>query len=148
MKNISCKKCGSSHKVKNGLVRNKQRYKCTDCGYNYTLGDTRGKVKAEAKALAVLLYGSGKASYGMISKLFNVSRPAVLQWIRTIGKMLPLPEISTDIKEVQIDEMWHFISKKNKKYGYGEPWIVLESKPSDGLLAIVMLKPFKDFMTD
>ena len=148
MNSSSCKKCGSDHKVKNGLVRKKQRYKCNDCGCNYTLGDARGKVKPEAKALAVLLYGSGKASYGMIARLFNVSRPAVLHWIRTIGRMLPSPEISAEIKEVQIDEMWHFIRKKNKKYGSGEPWIVLESEPSDGLLAIVMLKPFKNFMTN
>jgi hypothetical protein len=31
------------------------------------------KVSIEAKALAVLLYGSGKASYGMIARLFKQS---------------------------------------------------------------------------
>jgi len=138
-----CKKCNSIQSVKNGLVRGKQRYRCIECGCNYTVGDERGKIKPEAKALAVLLYGSGKASYGMIARLFNVTRPAVLHWIKTIGKFLPAPEITSEVKEVQVDEMWHFINKKNKKYGSGEPWIVFEKELSDGLLGIVMLKHFK-----
>lgn len=70
----------------------------------------------------------------------------MLNWVRSIGRTLPEPSIEKTIKEVQIDEMWHFINKENKKYGYGEPWIVLESKPLDGLLAVVMLKPFKNSM--
>jgi transposase-like protein len=109
-----CKKCGSQSIVKNGIVRQKQRYKCKDCSYNFTIGDAREKVSLEAKALAMLLYGSGKASYGMIARLFNVSRTAVLHWIRKMGKALPIPEIDTEVKEVQIDEMWHFIEKKTK----------------------------------
>jgi hypothetical protein len=36
------------------------------------LGDNRGRIKPEAKALGMLLYGSGKVSYGMIARLFNV----------------------------------------------------------------------------
>jgi transposase-like protein len=148
MNAVSCKKCGSTNAVKNGKVRNQQRYKCKDCGLNYICRDSRRKVKPEAKALAVLLYGSGKASYGMIARLLNVSRTAVLQWIRSIGKQMPLPEIDSELEEVQIDEMWHYINKKKKKYGFGEPWIVLETEPSDGLSAIVMLKPFKNFMNN
>jgi len=135
-----CKRCESINTVNNGKVRNKQRFKCKDCGYNFVLGDDRGKIRPEAKALALLLYGSCKASYGMIARLFNVSRTAVLYWIRTMAKSLPEPIVDTKVEEVQIDEMWHFINKKNKKYGYGEPWIVLETEPSDGVLAIVMLK--------
>ena len=140
---IICKKCSSTKFVKNGKVREKQRYRCLECKLNFIVGDKRGKIRPEAKALGLLLYGSGKASYGMIARLFKVSRAAVLYWVRTIGKELPKPEIDSSIQEVMIDEMWHFISKKNKKYGFGEPWIVLETKPLDGLLAIVMLKHFK-----
>jgi transposase len=136
----TCKRCNGINVVNNGKVRGKQRYKCKDCGYNFIEGDSRGKIRPEAKALALLLYGSGKASYGMIARLFNVSRTAVLYWIKAIGKTIPEPVIDTELKEIQIDEMWHFINKKNKKYGSGEPWIVLETKPSDGILAIVMLK--------
>jgi len=58
------------------------------------------------------LYSIGKASYGFIAKLFNVNMTAVLKWIRNIG--IPEPKIDGEIKEIQIDEMWHFIVKKTK----------------------------------
>jgi hypothetical protein len=64
-----------------------------------------------------------------------------------MGRSLPIPEIDTEVKEVQIDEMWHFI-EKNKRYRSDEPWIVLEVKPSDGLLAIVRLEPSRNYMND
>lgn len=141
---IICKKCGSDHYVKSGKVRDKQRYQCKSCGTNFVLGDEREKVSAQGKALAVLLYGSGKASYGFIANLFQVSRTAVLKWIRSAAANLPEPTIDSDIEEVQLDEMWHFINKKNKKYGSGEPWIALQTKPLHGVLAIVLLKPLND----
>lgn len=140
--NKVCKRCGSLIVVSNGKVRGQQRYKCKECGYNFVEGDHRERTKPEAKALALLMYSSCKASYGMIARLFNVSRTTVLNWIRTIGKSLPEPEIESEVQEVQMDEMWHYINKKNKKYGSGEPWTVIETEPSDGLLAIVMLRRF------
>lgn len=140
---LTCKKCGSKNYVKNGKVRGKQRYLCKDCNYNFVEGDSRAKVSPFGRALALLLYGTGSASYGFIAKLFNVSRTAVLHWIRSEAKKLPEPQIEAEIKEVQLDEMWHFIDKKNKKYGYGEPWIVLQTELSDGLLGIVLLKRLK-----
>jgi len=145
---IICKNCGSNHCTKNGKVRGKQRYRCKSCQYNFVVGDQREKAGPEAKALAVLLYSTGKSSYGFISKLFNVSRTAVLKWIRNVARCLPEPTIDGQIKEVQIDEMWHFINEKNKSYGYGEPWIVLQIKPLVGPLAIVLLKPLKSFIVN
>ena len=140
MQEIVCKKCGCIRYVKSGFIRGNQRYKCNDCGCNFKLGDHRGKIKSEAKALALLLYGSGNASYGMIARLFNVSRSAVLYWIRSMGSKLPEPVVDTELNEVSIDEMWHFIRKKNEKFGYDGKWIVVTTRPSDGLLAIVMLR--------
>jgi transposase-like protein len=140
MQDIICKRCGSIHCVKSGYIRNNQRYKCNDCGYNFKLGDNRGKIKPEAKALALLMYGSGKASYGMIARLFNVSRSTVLYWIRTMGSKLPEPVVDSEIEAVSIDEMWHFLNKKNEKFGCGGQWIAVTTRPSAGLLAIVMLK--------
>jgi len=141
---IICKKCGSTCCIKKGKANNKQRYKCKSCGYLFVLGDKRKKITEEGKALAVLLYSTGKASYGFIARLFNVSRTAVLKWIRTIGKGLPEPSVDSEIKEVEIDEMWHFLNKKNEKYGSGEHWIAVQIKPLDGLLAIVLLKQLKN----
>jgi transposase-like protein len=140
MQDIRCKKCGSNNYVKSGSIRDNQRYKCKECGSNFKVGDNRGKISSEAKALGMLMYGSGKASYGMIARLLKVSRPAVLYWIRTMGSKLPEPVVDTEIDEVSIDEMWHFLNKKKEKFGCGEQWIAVTTKPLDGLLAIVMLQ--------
>jgi len=38
----------------------------------------------------------------------------VLYWIKSIGAKLPEPNIDNNLQEVAIDEMWHFIQKKQK----------------------------------
>ena len=76
----------------------------------------------------------------MIARLFKVSRSTVLYWIRSMGSRLPEPVVSGEIAEVSIDEMWHFINKKNEKFGYGGRWTVVTTEPLDGLSAVVILR--------
>ena len=110
------------------------------------MGDNRGHVHPSLKALAVIMYGSGKASYGMIARLLKVSRTTVLYWVKTIGSKMPDPPIDTEIDEIEIDEMWHYIGKKKERYGFGERLTVVTTKPSDGILEIVMLIPLRSSM--
>lgn len=142
---ISCKDCGSFKIVRNGKARRHQRYKCKSCGLSFIEGDRRQKTPIEAQALAVLLYGMGKSSYGFIAKLFKVSRTAVYQWIRNFCEDIPPPIVPEGDYDLEFDEMWHFINSKKTNSGYGKQWIVLKGEPLPGLLAIVMLKPSKNF---
>jgi len=65
---IKCKKCNSSYVVKNGFVRDKQRYKCTECKYNFVEKDKRIISDMEKKkALSILLYSQGKGSFRFIA---------------------------------------------------------------------------------
>ena len=145
---ISCKHCSHPSVVKNGHVRGKQRYKCKSCGYNFTLGDARAHPNAAARrAFAILLYGIGKSSYGFITKLFGVTPAAVQKWIKKEADLMQEPEISSDIMEIEFDEMWHFIESKKTKNGSSRPWIVLQAEPSPGLQAVVMLQPSQSSMT-
>ena len=77
-----CPRCQNKHFVKNGFVNENQRYKCPACGYQWTLTTLRGH-PSEHKRLSVLLYCHGP-SMNAISKLFDVSVPAVLNWIRAL----------------------------------------------------------------
>ena len=144
-----CKRCSNNRRiVKNGLVRGKQRYRCSQCGYNFVLGDGRQEMYygSEAKALAVLMYGMMKNSYGMIAKLFKTSRKTVYCWIKSAGQKMPDPIIENDIQDLEFDEMWHFIQSKKTKFGFGKHWTVAKGKPLPGLSVIVMLKHSEDFM--
>jgi transposase len=140
-----CKKCSSEQYVKNGITREKQRFKCKYCGYNFVHGDLREKVSPGGKALAILLYGRGKASYSFIAKLLKVSPAAVMKWIKHEADRLPDPDISSSIKEVSFDEMWHFLNKKKEKFGSGGQWSVFEIKPLDGLSGLVLLQHSESF---
>ena len=54
---IACKNCQDTHTVKNGFVRDKQRYKCNVCGYNFVRGDERHSHATEVKkALCMIVY--------------------------------------------------------------------------------------------
>lgn len=145
---IACKRCNSGEYVKNGKVRGHQRYRCKSCGYNFIEGDNRVNESLPAKkALAVLLYSLSKASFTMLGKLFGHSPSLIYGWINEAGAALLEPEISSDIKEIEFDEMWHFLKSKKTKNGSSRPWIVAQGEPFAGLQAVVMLIPSGDSMT-
>ena len=49
-----CPKCGRKEKVKNEFMRGKQRYKCKNCGCNYTGG--RNGYPEDIKQKAIKYY--------------------------------------------------------------------------------------------
>ena len=113
MSEISCRRCAGATFVKNGTVRGHQRHRCKACGCNFTATPERGK-PAAMRALAVLLYGLGNASQGMIAKLLGVSHVAVYRWVRAAGEATPAPSAEAAGGIVQIDEMWHFVNGKKQ----------------------------------
>jgi transposase len=144
---IKCKKCNNNQTVKNGFIRGSQRYKCSNCKYNFVDGDKRTNHSTEVKkALAVILYSSSKASFNFLGKLFGVNKSSVYKWINNVAKHIPEPSVSSSIKEMEFDEMWHFIGSKKTKNGSSKPWIVVQTELLHGLQAIVMLQPSESFM--
>ena len=144
---MNCKNCSADTVVRNGKVRHKQRYKCKSCGYNFVEGDSRVKYETSIKrAFAVILYSIGKSSYGFIAKLFGVTSPAVMKWLKKEALSIKEPVVESTIRNIEFDEMWHFIQSKKTRDGLSKPWIVMQGEPLPGLSAIVMLKPSKDFM--
>ena len=77
----TCKRCHSTHTVKHGFVRQKQRYQCKNCGYEFVEGDQRStpKVHPALKVLAQLLCLCG-LSFNLIAKLLKVSNSSVQCW--------------------------------------------------------------------
>ena len=114
MSGLGCKHCGSGSYVRNGMAHGRQRYRCKACGRSFTATPPRGKPPA-MKALAVLLYGLGNVSQGMIAKLLGVSHVAVYKWVRAAGEDAPTPSATPSSGIVQIDEMWHFVNGKKTR---------------------------------
>lgn len=112
---LTCKACGSTHYTKNGRVRGVQRYRCKGCGLNYVRGDRRVAPKRTAqRALAVILYALGKASFGFLGKLFGVSRTTAYHWIRAEAERLGEAKVPGGLLEMEFDELWHFTGSKKQ----------------------------------
>ena len=140
-----CKNCKSRSVVKNGIVREKQRYKCKECGYNFVLGDGRTNEKIAAKkAMCVLLYTLSKASYNGLARIFDTWPSLVYRWIVEAGAKLPDEPVPGDIKHMEFDEMWHFVGSKKRSYGSLKHLIVADGEPWPGCSAVVILKPSND----
>ena len=135
-----CPKCAQTHVSKNGHVQAVQRWKCRACGYEFTRTTPRGEPAAK-KALALLLYSMGRASYGIIARILQVSRTTVYRWVRQTAERLPAPTIPAEMHEIEFDEMWHFLGAKKRSAGSGKPWTVLQGELSPGLSVVVMLQP-------
>ena len=115
---VECKNCKSKNTTKNGKARNKQRYKCKACKYNFVIGNAHKSLSKQAKkAMVVMLYSMGKMSYSMLAKIFGVTNGTIHNWVKEASEYLPDIEIADDVKEIEFDEMWHYIVKKNGNYG-------------------------------
>lgn len=144
MAEIICKGCGASDYVKNGYVRGLQRYRCKECGCNFTATAPRGK-PAAMKALAVLLYAMANVSFCSIARLLKVSDVAVLKWVRAKARKRPEPEPSGHIAIVTLDEMWHFLKKRPTSSGSGGRMILCSSERSPGFWVSVTMPHVNGF---
>lgn len=143
-----CKNCKSEKIVRNGIVRQKQRYRCKECGYNFVEGDGRTNEKIAAKkAMCVILYSLGKASYNMLAHIFDTWPSLVYRWIKDAGAKLPDQEVSGEITQMEFDEMWHFIGNKKTSFGLSRPLTVAHGELWPGCSAVVILQPSGDYTT-
>ena len=136
----SCPKCNSFETVKNGFICNRQRYKCKGCGYQFTRTTLRGRPMRD-KLFAIVLYMHG-LSLNAIAKIFKVSAPAVLKWVRKFARdNYEKPKPGSAVV-MEVDEMWHYLQKKPKNFGSGRLIVVIPVNSLTGNVAIVMEKPF------
>jgi len=144
---LTCKKCNSINFTKSGYMNDKQRFRCKDCGCNFTEGDGRTKDStAVKKAIAIMLYTTARTSFRRIGKILGVDHSLVYRWIREVAETLPDPIVPADITEVELDEMWHFIKTKKANSGSSRQLTVVQGEPLHGLQVIVMLKQSDDFI--
>jgi len=138
---LSCRKCNSTNFVKSGYMNEKQRFRCKNCGCNFTEGDGRTNDSTAVKiALAILLYTTARTSFRRIGKLLKVDHSLVHRWIKEAALALPEPTVADNITDIELDEMWHFIKAKKTNSGLSKQLTVVQGEPLHGLQAIVMLK--------
>lgn len=77
-----CKRCGSAQVVKNGRVREKQRYLCKQCGYHFVEGDQRETGMSDVlKALCTVFQALGAKNYRWIGKYMKRDISLIHKWM-------------------------------------------------------------------
>ena len=142
---MNCPKCSFEKSVKSGIIKERQRYKCKNCGCNYTveLKSTAKPKSMKKQALHLYLEGLGFRSIG---RFLGVSNVSVLNWIRSFGK--EVQELSAQnqaIEMVEVDEMHSYIGSKKTSAGYGLLLIDMGKDSSTSLLAIEATKRQENF---
>jgi len=139
---MKCLKCSSINVCKNGKMKGMQRYKCKDCGYNYTKGRNSKDKSLKRFALELYLEGLGFRSIG---RLIKVSHVSVFNWIKQYGKSLDLLQNNHDICVTEIDEMHSYIGSKKMLSGSGLLLIDMQKNSSTSLLATDQQKLGENF---
>nr|ADI87783.1 transposase [uncultured Nitrospirae bacterium MY4-5C] len=122
-----------------------QRYKCKECGCNFTKSKKKG-YSMRTKIIALVLYLSG-VSMTMTGKIIGVSCQTIMRWIRELADRCgELPKPSGKTVELELDEICHFLLKKSKKSGYGRLYVAEVENLLDGILGIVVKVPSKNSM--
>ena len=135
----ACPKCNCSEVVKNGKHLGRQRYKCKACAFQFTRTTARGS-PASDKATAVLLYTLG-LSLNCIARIFKVSTPAVLRWVRLFAEKTYAKPAPAEAVIVELDEMWHYLGSKKTNSGYGKLIVAVPVDSLTGNVGIVIRKP-------
>ena len=142
---MNCPKCSCDKSVKSGIIKGRQRYKCKDCGCNYTveLKSTAKPKSMKKQALHLYLEGLGFRSIGRVLGVSNVS---VLNWIRGFGQEVQeLSAQNQEIEIVEVDEMHSYIESKKTTVGYGLLLIDMGKDSSTSLLATGAARQQKNF---
>lgn len=81
MDKMICPKCESDQTVKSGIVKDRQRFKCKNCGYYFTVQKLGKQTDNYLVIKALQLYIEG-VSYREIERLLGISHVSVMNWVK------------------------------------------------------------------
>jgi len=120
-----CPRCTSQKFIKSGVTQGRQRYKCKECAYHYSVVQKSDTSTDSQRKLALTLYLEG-LGFRAIGRLLGFSHVAVYHWIKAFGERIDsLKQEEAHI--VEIDEMHSYVGNKKNIAGYGLLLIDLEN---------------------
>ena len=137
---MDCPRCRSIHHCKDGIVNNRQRYQCKDCGYRYTVERKSDVKSAEVRRLALEMYLEG-LGFRSIARILKISYGTVYQWVKEWGSKVDLPHRADAVDIVELDEIHTYVASKKTTVGYGLLLIDLENGLSLLSVETALLKP-------
>ena len=137
---MECPKCKSINYTKDGIVKSKQRYRCKECNYRYTVNVKSTSKPEDMKRQALHLYLEG-LGFRSIGRFLKVSHVSIQQWIKRFGKGEMEIKTEKNISVVEMDELHTYIGSKKTTAGYGLLLIEIGKGSSNVFLVAEGLKP-------
>jgi transposase len=114
---LTCPRCTSAARVKSGVLNGRQRYKCKECHYLFTVPHKSDTATPEQRRLAVTLYLEG-LGFRSIGRILGFSHVAVYQWIRALGaEVAAIKRPAAQV--VELDELHSYVGHKKTIAGSG-----------------------------
>ncbi|MFY8020168.1 MAG: transposase [Bacteroidia bacterium] len=85
---VKCPKCQSFRIIKSGILKDRQRYKCKNCSYFFTVNKLGKRIDNYYVTKALQLYIEG-LSYREIERLLGTSHVSVMNWVKQYGLKRP-----------------------------------------------------------
>ena len=81
MKIQICPNCNSDKNIKSGIVGNRQRYKCKECQYFFSVNKIGKKIDDYYVNKSLQLYLEG-LSYREIERILGISHVSIMNWVK------------------------------------------------------------------
>ena len=115
---MKCFKCQSEENVKNGIVRGIQRYKCKECGNNFSIDYSQVVEKEKKRRFGLAMYLEG-LGFHSIGRLLNVSHVTVMNWVKKYGSELSKIRNPKPVQVMELDEIHTYVRSKKTINGSG-----------------------------
>ena len=115
---MKCPKCQSEQNVKNGIIRGVQRYKCKECGSNFTIDYLQIVEKEKKRRFGLSMYLEG-LGFHSIARLLNVSHVSVMNWVKKYGREPSSIRNPKPVQVMEMDEIHSYVGSKKTINGFG-----------------------------
>ena len=88
MKKIACPKCKSETLFKSGIVKGRQRFRCKECHYFFTVLKDGKHIDPYYVIKALQLYIEG-VTYREIERILGISHVSVMNWVKKYNIKAP-----------------------------------------------------------
>lgn len=88
MKKIACPKCDTEDLIKSGIVKDRQRYKCKNCKYSFTVLKDGKNIDPYYVIKALQLYIEG-VTFREIERILGISHVSVMNWVKKYNIKAP-----------------------------------------------------------
>jgi hypothetical protein len=117
--NPPCPKCDSTKSSKNGVIKEKQRFKCLNCNYNFTVEKMGKSIDSYYVIKALQLYIEG-VNFREIERLLGISHVSVMNWVKKYQIKAPRQNLGTPtFKILNHKELAEFVSNPQNVEGRG-----------------------------